>query len=167
MQRRIGPWRTLLLGSVALGTAFALSGMALATSSGPRGAAARQQARINYIRTHGGRPSATNTPNDGDLAGQFAQYAFERTAPAASVSGEALVNAQRQAAALPQAGGAWQEFTTAPYNAQPSNYTDPFWSNVGAGFSLVGGRVTALATTTNGHWFEPAADRNSPLSVAA
>ena len=153
MQRRIGPWRTLLLGSVALGTAFALSGMALATSSGPRGAAARQQARINYIRTHGGRPSATNTPNDGDLAGQFAQYAFERTAPAASVSGEALVNAQRQAAALPQAGGAWQEFTTAPYNAQPSNYTDPFWSNVGAGFSLVGGRVTALATTPDGDWF--------------
>jgi hypothetical protein len=37
--------------------------------------------------------------------------------------------------------------TNQSYNAQPSNYTDPFWGNEGAGFSLVGGRVTALAQT--------------------
>jgi sugar lactone lactonase YvrE len=158
MQRRIRPWRALLAGSVALGTAFALSGMALAKSPGPHGAAARQQARNSYVRSHGGRASATNTPNDGDLAGQFAQYDYERTAPAATVSGEALVSAAQQAAALPQTGRTWQEFTTAPYNAEPSNYTDPFWSNIGAGFSLVGGRVTALATTADGDWFAGAAD---------
>jgi sugar lactone lactonase YvrE len=158
MQRRIPPWRAVLTGSVALGAVLALSGMGLANSPGPHGAAARQQARNSYVRSHNGRASATNTPEDGDLAGQQAQYGYERTAPAATVSGQALVSAQQQAAALPQTGGAWQEFTTAPYNAQPSNYTDPFWGNEGAGFSLVGGRVTALVTTPDGNWFAGTAD---------
>jgi sugar lactone lactonase YvrE len=59
---------------------------------------------------------------------------------------------------LPSTGGLWQEFTNKPYNAEPSNYTDPFWGNQGAGFSLVGGRVTALTTTPDGAWFAGAAD---------
>jgi sugar lactone lactonase YvrE len=158
MQRRIRPWRATLVASVALGTALALSGMGLAKTPGPHGAGARQQARNHYVSSHSGPATASHTPNDGDLAGQFAQYDNERNAPAASVPGEALVSAQQQAAALPQTGGAWQEFTTAPYNAQPSNYTDPFWSNIGAGWSLVGGRVTTLATTANGDWFAGTAD---------
>ena len=158
MQRRIPPWRAVLTGSVALGAALALSGMGLAKSPGPHGAAARQQARNSYVRSQGGRATAIHSLADGDLAGQFAQYDFERTAPAATVSGEALVSAQQQAAALPQTGGAWQLFTNAPYNEQPSNYTDPFWGNEGAGFSLVGGRVTALATTPDGDWFAGTAD---------
>ena len=158
MQGRIPPWRAVLTGSVALGAALALSGMGLVRSPGPHGAAARQEARNSYVRSHSGPASATNTPEDGNLGGQFAQYDFERTAPAAAVSGQALVSAQRQAAALPLTGGAWQEFTTAPYNAQPSNYTDPFWGNEGAGFSLVGGRVTALASTAHDHWFAGTAD---------
>jgi hypothetical protein len=83
----------------------------------------------------------------------LAQFDFERTAPANVVSGQALVAAAQQAAALSQTGGSWQEFTNEPYNAQPSNYTDPFWGNEGAGFSIVGGRVTALATTADGTWF--------------
>src|SRR3984957_15102238 len=58
--------------------------------------------------------------------------------------------AAQQAARIRSTPGNWQQFTTQPYNGQPSNYTDPFWSNVGAGFSLVGGRVTALATTPDG-----------------
>ncbi|HEY6277082.1 MAG TPA: hypothetical protein VIX86_12195, partial [Streptosporangiaceae bacterium] len=158
MQRRIRPWRAPLVAAVALGTALALSGMGLAKSPGVHGAGARQQAHNSYVRSHGGRASATNTPDDGDLAGQLAQYDYERTAPAASLSGEALVSAQQQAAALPESGGTWQEFTTQPYNGQPSNYTDPFWGNQGAGFSLVGGRVTALAATANGDWFAGTAD---------
>jgi hypothetical protein len=68
------------------------------------------------------------------------------------------VSAQQQAAALPVTGSAWQEFTNEPYNAQPSTYTDPFWGNEGAGFSLVGGRVTALAATADGAWFAGTAD---------
>jgi hypothetical protein len=158
MQRRIPPWRAVLTGTVALGAALALSGMGLAKSPGIHGAGARQQARNHYVRSLGGRASATHTAADADLADQLAQYDYERTAPAVTVSGEALVSAQQQAAALPQTGGSWQEFTSAPYNAQPSNYTDPFWGNEGAGFSLVGGRVTALASTANGDWFAGTAD---------
>src|SRR5262249_16618800 len=131
-----------------------LSSIALAGTGGGHGrvhgAAARRQAAIKYFRAHHGKTTANNTPDDGDLADQFAQYASERTAPSGILSGDALVSAIRQAARLPVAGGTWQEFTNRPYNAQPSNYTDPFWSNAGAGFSIVGGRTTALATTANG-----------------
>ena len=154
MQHSFRPWRAALVGSLAVGLVFSLNGIGLAgTPHGPHGAGARQQARNAYVRAHGGAPTATHTPNDGDLADQLAQYDAERTAPAGSLSGQALVSAQQQAAALPVTGSTWQEFTNEPYNAQPSNYTDPFWGNEGAGFSLVGGRVTALATTPDGDWF--------------
>lgn len=33
----------------------------------------------------------------------------------------------------------------APYQAEPAGFTDPVWSNAGAGFDIVGGRATALA----------------------
>ena len=78
--------------------------------------------------------------------------------PPAILTGDAIGAAAQQAAPIPSTPGDWQQFTTQPYNGQPSNYTDPFWSNVGAGFSLVGGRVTALATTPDGAWFAGAAD---------
>jgi sugar lactone lactonase YvrE len=110
------------------------------------------------MRAKGGTPSATNTPNDGDLAGQLSQYEFERTAPAATLSGDALTSAAAQSAALSTTGSSWQEVTTRPYNAQPSDYTDPFWSNAGAGWSLVGGRTTALVQTPDGTWFAGTAD---------
>ncbi len=158
MLHPIRPWRVALIGPVALGMAFSLTGAGVARTSAPHGAGARQQARISYSSNTGGQPTASHTPDDGDLADQLAQYDSERTAPAGSVSGQALVSAQQQAAALHMTGGTWQEFTNEPYNAQPSNYTDPFWSNVGAGFSLVGGRATALATTPDGTWFAGTAD---------
>jgi hypothetical protein len=161
-------WRTALVGSIAVGTVFSLAGLGLAgTPSGHRsvlrGAASRERAQISYLRTHSHSATSSNhTPNDGDLADQFAQWNAERTAPTGAVSGQALVSAAQQAAALPQSGGTWQEFTNQPYNAQPSNYTDPFWSNAepapGAGWSLVGGRTTALATTPDGTWFAGTAD---------
>jgi hypothetical protein len=169
MQHLIRPWRAALVGSLAMGVTLSLSGIAVAgTPQGSRGGAARQQAQNAYLRTHSSAASSANaatseptnnhTPDDGDLADQFAQYESERTAPAAFVSGQPLVSAQQQAAALPETGSAWQEFTNEPYNAQPSNYTDPFWSNVGAGFSLVGGRTTALVTGRDGTWFAGTAD---------
>ncbi len=102
--------------------------------------------------------STSRSPGDNDLADQQDQYDFERTAPAAAVSGQALLSAAQQAGTLRSFGGAWQEVTNRPYNGQPSNYTDPFWSNVGAGFSLVGGRTTALAQTPDGAWFAGTAD---------
>jgi hypothetical protein len=149
--------RAALIGSLAVGLIVSVNGIAVA-GPGPHGAGGRQHDRNAFIRAHGGGATATHTPDDGDLADQFAQYDAERTAPAGVVSGQALVSAQQQAAALPVTGSAWQEFTNKAYNAQPSNYTDPFWGNEGAGFSLVGGRITALVTTSDGTWFAGAAD---------
>ena len=159
MRNRIRLRRAALFGSVVVGTTLSLSGVGLAGGThGVHGAAARQQALIHYLKSHGGKTTATNTPNDGDLAGQFAQYGFERTAPAGFVTGAALVSAQKQAANLPATPGTWQEFTTQPYNAEPAGFTDPVWSNAGAGLGLVGGRTTALATTPDGEWFAGTAD---------
>jgi hypothetical protein len=172
--------RAALVGSLALGVTVGLSGMSAAGTPAmtrPHGAAARQLTAGAYLRTHGSNlrvdknaisktvsgalanePTNTHTPDDNDLADQQAQYDFERTAPAGYVTGPALADAAAQSARLRQAGGSWQEFTNQPYNAQPTNYTDPFWSNVGAGFSLVGGRVTALVTAPDGAWLAGTAD---------
>ena len=103
--------------------------------------------------------SARDSGNDDDdLLAEQAQYGYERSVPAFDVSGAAQVAAVRAANALPERGGRWQQFTNQAYDLEPSNYTDPFWGNEGAGFSLVGGRVTALAQTPNGDWFAGAAD---------
>jgi hypothetical protein len=157
MKHPFRSWRAALIGLLAVGLIFTVDGTAVG-KQGPHGAGARQQARNAFLRSQGGTATATHTPDDGDLADQQAQYDAERTAPAGEVSGQALVSAQQQAAAMPVTGSAWQEFTNEPYNAQPSNYTDPFWGNEGAGFSIVSGRITALATTPDGTWFAGAAD---------
>jgi sugar lactone lactonase YvrE len=153
---------SLRTGGTALAVSLVVSALpvtpAVASSPKPRGAGARQQSYNHYARTHGGAPSATHTPNDGDLADQLASYQFERTAPAATVSAQALLDARAQAAQLPTFGGAWTENTNKEYNANPSNYTDPFWSNIGSGFGIVGGRTTALVRTTAGTWVAGTAD---------
>ncbi len=168
MRHTTRSWRAVFVGSIAVGTVFSLTGLGLAgTHNGHRtglhGAAARERAQLSYLRAHShSATTSSHTPNDGDLADQFAQWDAERTAPAGVVSGQALVSAQQQAAALPVDGPSWHEFTRVPYNGEPSNYLDPFWSNAepapGAGFSLVGGRTTALATTPDGTWFAGTAD---------
>jgi len=146
-------WHAALVGSVAVATVLSFGGVGLAGAGGVHGAGARQQARASYLKNHDTAENPTHSGDDGDLADQLDQYDFQRTAPGLVVSGQALVAAAQQAAALPQSGGSWQEFTNEAYNAQPSNYTDPFWGNEGAGFSIVGGRVTALTTTPDGTWF--------------
>ena len=155
-------WRAGAIVAIAVATLFSLSGVGSASGNGNGGGAAgREQARNSTIRAQGGQPSATHTPDDGDLADQAAQYDSERTAPSGGLSGAALVDAVQQANSLPATPGAWQEVTTSPYNAEPANYLDPTWSNSepapGAGFSIVGGRVTAL-TTTKKAWFAGTAD---------
>lgn len=146
-------WQVGTIGAVVVGMTFSLSGIGAAAPNRVHGAAARQQAQVAHSQATGGANSPTHTGEDGDLADQQAQWDFERTAPAATAPGQAILDASQEAAALPTTGGAWQEFTNQPYNAQPSNYTDPFWGNEGAGFSLVSGRVTGLAETPDGDWF--------------
>jgi len=180
MRPPIRPWRAALVGSLAVGVTVSLSGISAAgtpAAAKPHGAAARQLAASAYLRTHGsnlrvnknaivknGSTAAENAPtndhaaDDGDLLEQQAQYNFERTAPAGYVTGAALASAAQQAAQLGHTDGSWQEFTSQPFNAQPDGYTDPFWSNAGAGWSLVGGRVTALVAAPDSAWFAGTAD---------
>jgi hypothetical protein len=128
------------------------------------GAAARQQAFWRYLRAQAHRSGFRQAhatgfgAGDSDLAFEAAQYGNERTAPALTVSGQALIAASQQAAGMGQVGGPWQFVTTQPYNAEPAGYTDPFWSNAGAGWSLVGGRTTALVQAPDGSWYAGAAD---------
>ena len=148
----------LSLGAAAVGSAHRLS------SRHAHGALARQQALWSLLRTrahHGRRAHALSESGGSDdsaLAQQQAQYGFERTAPGLTVSGQALIAARQQAAGMQSTGGPWQAVTTEPYNAEPSGYTDPFWSNAGGGYSLVGGRTTALVQAPDGSWYAGAAD---------
>jgi len=153
----------------AAALSLSVAGVALAAHrAGSRhvhGAAARQQAFWALLRAHahsGRRAHATSSSSrgaeDSDLAQEQAQYGFERTAPALTVSGQALIAAGQQASGMRVTGGPWQAVTTRPYNAEPSDYTDPFWGNEGAGFSLVGGRTTALVQAPDGSWYAGAAD---------
>jgi hypothetical protein len=169
MQYRKRLRHAALVGSLAVGTVISLTGSGVSAGSvslakpGLHGFAARQSALHRVMATHAvananSTPTANQTPDDNDLADQNAQYDFERTAPAAAIPGPALATAEQQASQLPQTSGNWQEFTDQPYNAQPSTYTDPFWGNQGAGFSLVGGRTTALAAAPDGTWFAGTAD---------
>lgn len=123
-----------------------------------RGAAARQTFHNQAVQATGSSPTPSHTPNDGDLADQQAAYNNQRLAPGTSVSGEALVSGQRQASGLSSSGGPWQEVTNQAYDGNPPTYTDPFWGNQGSGFSIVGGRTTALTAAPNGTWYAGTAD---------
>ena len=120
-----------------------------------RGAAAQQQAKhardAHKAVNRSAATTDTKTP-DGDaleVADRAAEYANERSAPGTDVSAAALVAARAQAAAMPRAHASATEVTTTPYNAEPPGYTDPVWSNAGAGFQIAAGRMTALAA--DGH----------------
>ncbi len=87
-----------------------------------------------------------------EAADQADQRAFERSAPAQSVSAQALLAARQQAAAMPVASARLTEITDQPLDAEPAGYTDPYWSNDGAGFRDVSGRTTALAVDGNTYY---------------
>ena len=161
--------RFRLLAAIAVAALFSTAAVGTAAAGTHarhlRGAAQRQMRLHQILRRRAraaqrGAHASTkgSTQAETDLADQFDEYGFERTAPAGTVSGAAMLSASQQAAGLSARGGPWQEFTTQPYNAQPPDYTDPFWSNAGAGFSLVGGRTTALAQTPDGTWYAGSAD---------
>jgi hypothetical protein len=109
----------------------------------------------NNGRKHGhmmgfdGGPARGGDDAGGSIADQAAQYSAERSAPGTSVSAAALIAARGQAAALAATAGKWTEQTSQSYTIEPAGFTDPVWSNAGAGFGLAGGRVTALAADGN------------------
>jgi hypothetical protein len=119
-----------------------------------------------------------------DVLESATQYAAARTAPADSVPAAAFVAAQQQRAALPTGGGSWTQVTSKPYQNDSPAYRDPFWSNSGAGWGLVAGRMTALAvdgtavyagaadggvwkTTNGGATWSPKLDNTASISIGA
>ncbi len=131
---------------VGIASLVGLTAIAIAAGSGSPAAAGRP-ATGSGSRSFAQALTATNS-HDADVEGtdELNSFAFERTAPALTVPGAALTAAEAQAAALPVVGGSWNQITTTPDNAQPRGFDDPVWSNAGAGFANVSGRVTALAT---------------------
>ena len=131
---------------VATITATALPGAA----SGGGGDNPLRGAALQQVRHHARaevHPARTGGQPEGDaleVADRAEQYTAMRTAPADSVSAEAMVAARAQAAAMPTADARVREVTGQPLQAEPPGYTDPYWSNAGSGFDLVSGRVTGL-----------------------
>ena len=156
--------------------ALAVSGVQAGAAPGVSGAAARQ---LNLSAA-----AAASHQADALSVEEASAYSLERTAPALSVSGQAFAAAEAQAAALPTVGGKWTQLSTGPDNGQPKGYTDPIWSNAGAGFRNVGGRATALAadgstlyagfaeggvwksTDAGQHW-KPIFDQEPTLSIGS
>lgn len=130
---------------VTLGALTALTGpLILLSAPGGADAASNGTHRHGHVIGFDGGP-ARGGDDGASLADRAAQYSAERTAPGTTVSAAALLAARGQANALAARGGHWVEQTTSSYNNEPAGFTDPFWSNAGAGFGISGGRVTDLA----------------------
>jgi hypothetical protein len=139
---------TAMVSTLALLSAFGpATGYAAGGGGSPQGAAARELARQDLQRSGQAAPSGRLGANAGDttVAAVADEYALARSLPANHVSAAAVLAARQQAEAISATGGRWREQTDVPYQAEPSGYTDPAWSNVGTGFSVVGGRITSLA----------------------
>jgi hypothetical protein len=166
---------------VTLAAGVLISGLAASAASASPSAGFTGVAKAQAAGT---RASADGGSGGDDTMNQANQYAGARTAPAQTVSAAAFTAAEAQAAKLPVVGGNWNELTTNPDNGQPPTYTDPFWSNVGAGFRLVSGRITALAadgstlyagaadggvwkSTDGGQHWTPIGDQLATLSIGA
>jgi hypothetical protein len=84
------------------------------------------------------------------------QWAEARTAPGIVAPG-AYSAAFAALSGLPVVGGAWDEITDIPYDADDLTYRD-FYSNSGGGSGLVTGRITALAADADGWVYAGGAD---------
>ena len=136
---------------ILLVPALVTAPLLLLSATGNAGAAADSNGHHKHGHATGfdGGP-ARGGDDGGSLADRAAEYSAARSAPGTNVSAAALIAARGQAASMPVRGGRWVEQTTAAYNNQPAGFTDPFWSNAGAGFGVSGGRVTSLASDR--HW---------------
>jgi hypothetical protein len=176
------------LGSRSRAGIFSVVGIAaVAVAAGPGSPAGASRASTGFgARSFAQTVSTTAGHEDPDVEGadELNSFALERTAPALTVSGAALAAAEAQAASLPEVGGTWTQLTNRSDNAEPNGFNDPVWSNAGAGFANVSGRVTALAadgadvylgaadggvwrSTNHGVTWKPVDDQLSTLSIGA
>jgi len=85
------------------------------------------------------------------------QFSAARTAPGTAVSAKAYAAARAAAARLPKVGGTWDEVTNQVYQNESPVYRDPVFSNSGAGWFEVSGRMVTIASA-RGAIFAGAAD---------
>jgi hypothetical protein len=161
--------RAMVLGAVAILLAATLIVAGLVNQQAqPRGlprAAAELLAEHQAEESEGERDFQEGIEGDahGGAGGESAealtasqQWAEARTAPgivapgAYSAAFTALQN-------LPVVGGAWDEITDVPYDADDPTYRD-YYSNSGGGSGLVTGRITALAADASGYVYAGGAD---------
>ena len=147
--------RRLFVSLVALITLAAGTDAVLAAPSpapSQPSSAKRQFAANHRLRVNDRRISAADkdAESGSEVLEGSAQWSEARTSPGVQVPGAALAAADAQASSLPVRGGDWSQVTTGTYNNDAPGYADPVWSNFGAGWGLVSGRSTALAT--DGRW---------------
>lgn len=128
-----------------LAIALAAAGTTVAAASTP--APTPQWARLQTHQLPGSVFRAADEGDSLEVADMAEQYAQQRSLPAESVPADALVVARAQAAKVPLARARASELTSVAMNAEPTGYTDPYWSNAGSGFQRVAGRTTALAVS--------------------
>jgi hypothetical protein len=96
-----------------------------------------------------GTTQAREEREGGESESLLARAEYEASkvlSPGRSINPGAFGAASAAASALPVTGGAWDEVTDLPTQNDDPRYADPIWSNTGAGWFLVGGRMTALET---------------------
>jgi hypothetical protein len=158
--------RTLLVAVLGAGSILVAAVPGLAASGvGASGTSAQQRlARTHARALHQARRAsgvvvtAGEEEDAGEIADRAGEWANERNAPAQSAPAAALLAAEAHAAALPTSSAGVTEVTKQPYQAEPKGYTDPVESNAGAGFGIVSGRATALATDGTSTYYAGTAD---------
>lgn len=91
------------------------------------------------------RPAAGANAGQAGLKTFAAQVAQARLAPYGSVDPGEYSDALAQVDGLPGTFAPWFEVTDQAYDSNDPNYRDPIYSNSGAGWGNVAGRVTGLA----------------------
>lgn len=137
----------LVAGLAVAGLVIGSSPGIAAGGGGLHGAAAQEAARHAQVaHTLQAKDGGGDHGDSLEVADRADEYANARSAPAATAPAQAWLAAQAHIATMPTSTLRATEVTTGPYQAEPAGYTDPTWSNEGAGFGVVSGRVTALAT---------------------
>ena len=85
------------------------------------------------------------------------QFNEARTAPSGIVAPGAYTSAYNELTGLGTVGGAWNEVTNKPYDADDIQYRD-YYSNSSGGAGLVTGRIVGLAADTSGNVYAAGAN---------
>jgi hypothetical protein len=91
------------------------------------------------------RPVAGTNDRVSGLKTFATQVATARTAPYGSVAPGEYSEALADLSGLPGTFSPWLQVTDKPYDSNDPNYRDPLFSNSGAGWGNVAGRITGLA----------------------